>query len=289
MSTGTNTELSELLTNPTSWVTNTAERAFLAIQTFFPNLLVAVVILLLGWVSAWLVRLIILRFGRGMDRILTALHLGTSDPILHYKWSVSTIVGNLTFWIIIAFSIVNASNELGLVFLANWLQDLLNYLPRLLISGVIFFIGKLISDGLRDFVQGYATARNMQQGVILAQMVGWLVLAFALLLALDQLGLDIRLLENIIILSFAAFFGATALAFGLGAADSVRNIMASHYLRRQYQPGLRVKVGDQEGEILELTPVAVLLDTDSGQALIPTRIFMETASVILESEDQNER
>ncbi|MBV2089520.1 MAG: mechanosensitive ion channel [Candidatus Thiodiazotropha sp. (ex Ctena orbiculata)] len=288
MSTEKNTEFAELLTSPTTWLTDTAERVFLAAQLFLPNLLVAVVILLLGWVSAWLARFVILRFGRGMDRILTALHLETSDPILHSQWSVSTIVGNLTFWIIIAFSIVNASNELKLVFLANWLQDLLNYLPRLLISGVIFFIGKLTSDGLRDFIRGYATARNIQQGAILAQMVGWLVLAFALLLALDQLGLDIRLLENIIVLSFAAFFGGTALAFGLGAADSVRNIMASHYLRKQYQPGLRVKVGDQEGEILELTPVAVLLDTDSGQALIPTRIFMETASVILEPENQNE-
>ncbi len=274
-----------ILNDPAAWAADVTTRIYDSVQTFLPDLLLASIQLLLGLVAAWLIRLIILRFGRGLDRLLSTFRMGTTIPVAHTDWPISTIFGNIAFWIIIAFSLVTASKSLDLIFLANWLQELLSYLPRLLISAAILFIGNLISQGLRDLIQGYAFARDDQHGSLFAQLVAGLVLVFALLLALDQLGLDVSLLENIIILAFAALFGGTALAFGMGAADSIRNIMASHYIRNQYQPGLQVQVGELKGEILELTTVAVLLDNENGQIMIPARIFMEKASLILEPEE----
>ncbi len=274
-----------ILNDSTAWAANLATRAYATFQAFLPDLLLALVQLLLGLVAAWLVRLIILRFGRGLDRLLSTLQIGSEVSVSRHNWPISAIAGNIIFWVIIAFSLVVASRTLDLAFMANWLQDVLSYLPRLLISAVILFIGNLISQGLRELINGYAHAHDLQHGSLLAQLAAGLVIIFALLLALDQLGLDVSLLENIIVLAFAAFFGGTALAFGLGAADSVRNIMASYYVRNQYQPGLHVRVDDLEGEILEMTSVAILLDTEAGQIMIPARLFMEKASVIIEPEE----
>ena len=268
-----------------AWAADMVTRFFHAFQAFLPELLLASIQLLLGVAIAWIVRWIILRFDRGLDRLLSTLQIGSGLSDSRHNWPISTIAGNIIFWVIIAFSLVAASRTLELVFLANWLQELLSYLPRLLISAAILFIGRLISQGLRELIHGYARAHDMQHGSLLAQLAAGLVIAFALLLALDQLGLDVSLLENIILLAFAAFFGGTAVAFGIGVADSVRNIMASYYVRSQYQPGLHVRVDDLEGEILEMTAVAILLDTEAGQIMVPARLFMEKASVILEPEE----
>ena len=274
-----------ILNDPAAWAVDITARVYSAIQSLLPDLLLASVQLLLGLIAAWLVRLIILRFGRGLDRLLSTIRMDATEPVSRTDWPISAVFGNIAFWVVIAFSLVTASKTLNLIFMASWLQDLLSYLPRLLISAAILFISNLISQGLREIVQGYASSRGFQHGPLVAQLVSGLVLVFALLLALDQLGLDVGLLENIIVLAFAALFGGTALAFGMGAADSIRNIMASHYVRNQYQPGLHVQVGEFKGEIIELTSVAVLLDNEDGQILIPARIFMEQASLILEPEE----
>lgn len=274
-----------ILSDPAAWATDAMTGVYAAFNAFLPSLLLAVVLLLAGWLGASLVRMAVLRFGRGLDTLLATIRQRSPDPSERSRWSITAIVANLAFWIVIAFGVIGASETLGLVMLASWLEELLSYLPRLLISAAILFIGYLVGRGLRALMLDLAGARNLQHGQLLAQVVSGLVLAFALLLALDQLGLDVDLLENIIVLAFAAFFAGTALAFGMGGADAVRNIMASHYLRRVYQPGLLVRVAGQEGEILELTPVGVLLETEDGQLFVPARVFLEQGAVILEPED----
>ena len=111
-------------------------------------------------------------------------------------------------------------------------------------------------------------------------------MAFTLLLSLAQLGLDVTLFANVITLAAAALFASIALAFGIGAADAVRNVLASHYVRKAFQPGQRVRIDDLHGQILELTQVSVLVGTSEGEAWIPARQFLEKVSVILEEEDQ---
>ncbi|MFM1891960.1 MAG: hypothetical protein RLZ44_1037, partial [Pseudomonadota bacterium] len=111
------------------------------------------------------------------------------------------------------------------------------------------------------------------------------ILTFALLLGLGQLGLDVSLFSDMVLLVVAALLAGAALAFGLGAGDAVRNIMASHYVRKAYKVGQRVRLGALEGEILELNQVAVVLGTLEGEALIPARQFLEQVSLLLEEEE----
>ncbi|MDZ7750675.1 MAG: hypothetical protein U5S82_03210 [Gammaproteobacteria bacterium] len=242
-------------------------------HAFLPSLLLAVVLLLAGWLGAGLARVAILRSDGAWTRSWPP---STRAPRRQASAPAGPSPPSSPTW-------RSGCNRLrrhrrlgdpGLLLLASWLEELLSYLPRLLISAAILFIGYLVSRGMRELMLDLAGARDLQHGQLLAQVVSGLVLAFALLLALDQLGLDVDSLKNIIVLAFAAFFGGTALAFGMGGADAVRNIMASHYLRRMYQPGLLVRVGGQEGEILELTAVGVLPETEEGQQFVPARVLL---------------
>jgi small-conductance mechanosensitive channel len=198
---------------------------------------------------------------------------------------VTTLVGNVAFWITLIYAVSAAAEQLGLITFANWVLGLLGYLPRVLISVFILFIGYLISSGIRNMIVALADAGDFQHGLSLGHLVAGLILAFAMLLSLSQLGLDVSLFANIIILAVAALFGSAALAFGIGAADAVRNVMASHYVRKNYRTGLRVRVEGLEGEILEMTPVAVIMATAEGEAMIPARQFMESVSLVIEEQE----
>jgi hypothetical protein len=65
----------------------------------------------------------------------------------------------------------------------------------------------------------------------------------------------------------------------------VRNIMASHYVRKAYRTGQRVRMEGLEGEILELTQVSVILETQEGAAWIPARRFLEQVALVIEEEE----
>jgi hypothetical protein len=56
-------------------------------------------------------------------------------------------------------------------------------------------------------------------------------------------------------------------------------------VRKTYRNGLRVRVQGTEGEILEMTPVAVILATAEGEAMIPARHFLENVSLVIEEQE----
>jgi small-conductance mechanosensitive channel len=274
-----------LIDNPGLWLEQALQELILALKTFLPNLLEALALLLVGWIAAFILRWLIHRFGKGLDAILAVIHRWLGQEVSRPRWSVSILLGNTLFWITLAYVVSAAAEQLGLVTFANWVLGLLGYLPRVLISLFILFIGYLLSSGVRNLVISIAEASGFQHGLSLGHLISGLILAFALLLALAQLGLDIAVFTDIIIVAAAALFGSAALAFGIGAGDAVRNIMASHYVRKAYRTGQRVRMQGLEGEILELNPVAVILDTREGSAWIPARQFLEQVALIIEEEE----
>jgi small-conductance mechanosensitive channel len=112
------------------------------------------------------------------------------------------------------------------------------------------------------------------------------VILVTILIGIDQIGIDITLLESVLIIAIGALLFGAALAFGIGARTSVSNILASFYLQRIYKVGDRIRIGDQEGRITEITPLAVLLDCPEGQVCVPADGFSQKTSVLLTKENQ---
>jgi hypothetical protein len=274
-----------LVDNPGQWLEEALRELTLALKTFLPHLLEALALLLVGWVAAFIVRWLVNRFGKGLDAIMSVVHRWLGQEVSRARWSVTTLVGNVAFWITLIYAVSAAAEQLGLITFSNWVLELLGYLPRVLISVFILFIGYLISSGIRNMIVTFADAAAFQHGLSLGHLVSGLILAFALLLGLNQIGLDVSLFTSIIILGVAALFGSAAIAFGIGAADAVRNVLASHYVRKTYRNGLRVRVQGLEGEILEMTPVAVIMETAEGEAMIPARQFLENVSLVVEEQE----
>ena len=276
-----------LIDNPGLWLEQALEELTVALKTFLPNLLGAMALLIMGWVAAFVVRWLVHRFGKGLDAILAAIHRWLGQEVTRPRWSVSNLVANIAFWITLAYAVSASAEQLGLVTFANWVLGLLGYLPRVLISAFILFIGYLISNGVRNIVVTVADFSGFQHGLSLGHLLSGLILAFTLLLGLAQLGLDVAVFANIIVLAAAALFASAALAFGIGAGDAVRNIMASHYVRKAYRPGQRVRMQSLEGEVLEITQVAVILETGEGTAWIPARQFLENVALVVEEDSEH--
>ena len=247
----------DLLEDPGLWFEQLGNELSDALVTFLPNLLIAFALLLVGWAGAFVLRWLIHRFGKGLDAIMKMVQRWLGHEVTRPRGSVSILIGNIAFWIMLVWVFSAAAEQLGLVALSNWILGLLGYLPSVLISMFILFIGYLISEGVRNFIVSMSESSGYQHGLTIGYLASGLVLAFTLLLSLAELGLDVTVLANIISLAAAALFGGIALAFGIGAGDSVRNVLASHYVRKAYRQGQRGRLSDIEGDIIEINEITV--------------------------------
>ena len=83
-----------LIDHPGLWLDQLISELTLALKTFLPNLLGGIALLILGWISAFFVRWMIRRFGKGLDAILAVVHRLTGQEVSQPRWSVSNLAGN---------------------------------------------------------------------------------------------------------------------------------------------------------------------------------------------------
>ena len=251
------------------------------VSNYLPNLVSALTLLVIGLVLAWVTKWVLIRLGDGLDRIVHTIGI-KSVPVLR-DWPFGIIFGWLAFWLIILFFVTAAVDSLGLPGLADWLEKLINNLPLYLVAASCVVGGVILGNYVRHRIQSTARSSGMRQAEMLGSTLKVIIIIFSVITGLDQLGLDVSLFELILVILIAAVVLSIALAFGLGAGPSLSNVISGRYVRNTYAVGQRININNFEGEILELLPTGVVLDSDTGRTFVPARMFDENASVLLDN------
>ncbi len=257
---------------------------FASVGAYLPQIAGAVILLLVGWLIARTARSLIRKIGETVDKTYSAIQERAGVKEVGAKVSISTIVGRIVFWLIMLIFISAAATALGLPGLNALLRSFIVYLPNLIAAAAIVFVGYLLSGFVKDLVAAQVSVLGAKQAASVAILVQSIVITLAALLALRQMGVDVHLIIYLIVAAAAGLFGGVGLAFGLGAAATLRNMIAAQQVSRNYTVGQNVKIGDVEGEIVEITRTSVVLETSTGRALVPANAFNESVSVLVHEE-----
>ena len=131
--------------------------------SYLPSLIGAIMLLLVGVITAWVCRWMILRLGQGLDQMSRKFSFASAH--LHLRWPVSRIVSGIVYWLIILFFITAAAESLGLPGLAEWLGKLIVYLPSLFIALLIVWFGFVLGAVVRDKVSNTASANELPENM----------------------------------------------------------------------------------------------------------------------------
>ena len=263
---------------------NTYRELVEAAAAFVPDLVGAALLSLLGWLFAVALRALILRLGTGIDRMFYVARDRIGQAQIELRWPISRIVAHTVYWLVIVFFLAAVSKLLGLPGLVDIFAQVLLYLPLLLVWALVLFVVYLASGLAANMVTAAARASGLANAGLLGRLARVFILTFAVIIVVSQLGIDVTLLVNMITIATAMLLGGAAVAFGIGAGGVTGNIIAAHYVRQSYRVGQRVVVGSFEGEILEITRSAVILDAEDGRTMVPARLFNENASVLVDRE-----
>ncbi|MGQ0749269.1 MAG: mechanosensitive ion channel family protein [Betaproteobacteria bacterium] len=249
------------------------------VAEYTPNLLGAVGLLLLGWLFARLLRTFAVKAMHVVELLLYRLSRGQTVRTIP-SGSVE-IVGGILFWVVILFFAAAATHVLGLGAFSSWLQSLVTYLPTLMAGALIIIAGVLLAGLARDLTVAAVSTFPENQRQLLGRIVQGTILVTAVAVGADQIGVRITFLVILAAVVTSAVVGGIALAVSLGSRAYVANLIGAHHLRHAFGVGQRVRIGELEGTILELTAVSIVLETEQGRVNIPAKVYNEAPIVLL--------
>ncbi len=216
----------------------------------------------------------------GVDRWLSGIGLLSLLQKTGSKRSISQIVGLLGFWLVFLLFLISATEALSLALLSETLTAIVHYLPKIGMATLILVLGLLATNFVRDIISVACDSSGIQQGMIIAQTVYIAATLLVIVTAINELGIDTSLLNQIIVLVIAGLIAGSALSFGFGSRSAVRNLIAAHYIQPIVRIGEKIQIGNYSGTVTAVTPMIVILNTDRGRVVIPAAQFTEVTSVI---------
>ncbi len=192
---------------------------------FLPNLLGFLIILLIGYIVAKIVSKLVATLLQkvGLDK-----HLHESDANTYVEKvlpgaSPAKAIAAIVFWMIFIFFLVSAIGALQIAAVTGFMDQVLAYLPNVIVAIFIFVIAALLSGAVAGGVA--KVMGDTPTGKIVATVVPALVMIIAGFMILEQL----QIAPEIVRIAFGAVMFALALglalAFGLGGRDAAKQLL----------------------------------------------------------------
>ncbi|XKT74536.1 MAG: mechanosensitive ion channel family protein [Patescibacteria group bacterium UBA2163] len=220
-------------------LTRSFQELWLGVIAFIPNIIVALIIFVLGW-------LVGAALGRIVSQIIKALKVdsalkstGLNDVVSRagFELNSGAFLGALIKWFFIVVFLVAALDVLQLSQVNEFLQNVvLGYLPQVIVAVLILLVAAVIADLAAKAVSGAAKAAHVRSAGLAGSVAKWSIWIFAILAALDHLQVASAFVQTLFTGVIVAVSLAFGLAFGLGGQQA-----AAKYIEK-----LRSEVGHEE-------------------------------------------
>jgi len=211
--------------------------AFALFFSAIPKILGFAVILIVGWFIASLIE----RALSGVLRTIRFNDLAQRSGFSEFvqRMGVNTdsagMIGLVVKWFIRLIALVVAFDALGLPAVSDVLRQLLLWLPNVIVALVVLVIGGLAARALSNLVRASAAEAGLSNAHMLAKVASVLVWAFAIVVAVNQIGIATTLVNTLFMAIVGAMALAAGIAFGLGGRDTAAEIVRKWYIKAQEQ------------------------------------------------------
>lgn len=191
------------------------------ILALLPDLLLALLLLIAGWLLAKLVRRLAIRILRSLRVDEFAERAGFEDFLIQGGVAVTTVtlIGHTIYWLILAGVFIALLDALGMRSAGVLLERMVAFVPNLILAVGILVFGSLLARVVGALVFSYLSNIGSTAAEPIAALARYALLVFVLFMAAEQLAVQSEVLVSAFQIAFAAFCFAAALAFGLGGRE----------------------------------------------------------------------
>ncbi|TAJ45761.1 mechanosensitive ion channel family protein [Methanofollis fontis] len=213
------------MANVVDYVTDTAG----GVIAFLPNLIAAVIILILGWIIGRLLGKYVSMFldRIGVDDALRKTSMG--DSIEKSGTNIVHLFDLLIRWFIYLIAIMAATNVLQIEMLSTMMANIVAYIPNIAAFIIILVVGIILVDLFADFVEKLGSGAGVALIAPLVLMLRIFLYFVVIILALTQLAIDLTIIYVFIEpIAWGVGIGigaAIAIIVGFGLRDRAPEIL----------------------------------------------------------------
>lgn len=204
---------------------NTVTDQLVKVLNYLPNVLGALLVILIGVIVAWAVKTVVVR-GLGFVKLKKYTDAVGLGKVFTEKVEFATLLGDIAKWTIIIVFLIPALEILKIAQVNLVLESILAYVPNVIVAIVSVMFGAVIADLVARVISSTATTVGTKNADLLADLARWAIVVFVVLGALQQLDILPQLISTLTVGVMAFFVIAGGVAFGLGGKDAAAGLIA---------------------------------------------------------------
>ncbi|HKU89396.1 MAG TPA: hypothetical protein VJP84_06365, partial [Steroidobacteraceae bacterium] len=134
------------------------------------------------------------------------------------------VLGGMFYWLVILAALMIAFNSLELAYVTDLIGRVVLFVPRVMVAIVILVFGVYFARFVGAALATYLRNIGIAEAGMVGRLAVYAIVAFVIMIALDQLGLGDIIRQTFLIL-VAAIALALALAFGLGGRQRAAELL----------------------------------------------------------------
>ena len=201
--------------------------------TVVPDLLLALALLVVGWLVARLLRKLSVRVLRRLKVDEFAERSGFEDFLVRggVETTAVTLIAGAVYWLVLPRVFLALLDASGLQAARLLLERSARFIPNLIVAVGILVFGSLLARIVGGLVFSYLSNIGSAAAEPVGALARYALLVFVLFMAAEQLAIRSEVLVSGFQIAFAAVCLAAALAFGLGGREWAAQVI-SRYTRK---------------------------------------------------------
>lgn len=193
----------------------------------WPRILMAIGIIVVGWVIMYLVRSLISKISKRKIFITISKKIGLTGVLerAEIKSSPNQVIGKLLGGYLFMMFFLAATRILHLEAISDFLSSVIKYIPNLVVALFIVLIGFEFSKTISALVSSALKFVDAGASKILGMVARNIIILFSILAALIQLNIAEELIKILFGGVVATIVIAGGLSLGLGSVDLVKDMI----------------------------------------------------------------
>ena len=191
------------------------------IAGFLPNLIGALLILIIGWIIAKIFRALSIKFLK-LIRFNVVTEKARVDQFLAdggVKKSTIQIIGSLFYWLIMLIVLLTAFNSLGLSAASTLFNQVFMFIPNIIVAVLVLILGLFLANFISQALVTYLKNIEIENADAIGKLTNYAIIVFVISISLTQLSIGEELISSAFLIVFGALCLAMALAFGIGGKE----------------------------------------------------------------------
>lgn len=210
-------------------------RAFLIqLGEFLPKLIVAVIILVAGWLFAKMFRLAVVKGLKAINFNVLTERAGIDDFLQQggIRTDTSGILGLLVYWLVILAALMIAFNSMNLAHVTELIGRVALFIPKVIVGVLILAFGAYFSRFIDNTITTYGKNVGLEDVEILGRLARYAIMVFVVLIALEQVEVATEFVRQSFLIILAGVVLALAIAFGLGGRQWAEDLLEKWWPRK---------------------------------------------------------